>query len=60
MRKAIFLEAQITELETQGFASKAKARITIDLYTTDDKNMATLKNLYADDQRVTVILAEGK
>ena len=60
MNKVMFLEAKIKGIETQGFASKAKARITIDLYTTDDKNMATLKNLYADDQRVTVILAEGK
>ena len=60
MRKAIFLEAQIAELETHGFSSKAKARITIDLYTTDDENMATLKSLYADGQRVTVIMAEGK
>ena len=59
MKKAMFLEAQISGIETHGFGSKAKARITIDLYTTDDKNMAILKNLYADDQRVTVIMAEG-
>ena len=60
MNKAMFLEAQITEIETHGLASKAKARITIDLYTTDDENMATLKSLYADGVRVTVIVAEGK
>jgi len=60
MNKAMFLEAEIKGIETQGFASKAKARITIDLYTTDDENMATLKSPYADDQRVTVILAEKK
>jgi len=58
MKKAMFLEAQISGIETHGFGSKAKARITIDLYTTDDKNMAILKNLYADDQRVTVIVGE--
>ena len=58
MKKAMFLEAQISGLETHGFASKAKARITIDLYTTDDENMATLKSLCADDQRVTVIMGE--
>ena len=60
MNKVMFLEAQITEIETHGLASKAKARITIDLYTTDDENMATLKSLYADGVRVTVIMAEGK
>ena len=60
MNKAMFLETKIKGIETHGFASKAKARITIDLYTTDDENMAALKNLYADGQRVTVILAEGK
>jgi len=58
MNKAMFLEAKIKGIETQGFASKAKARITIDLYTTDDENMATLKSLCADDQRVTVIMGE--
>ena len=58
MNKAMFLEAQITEIETHGLASKAKARITIDLYTTDDKNMANLRNIYANGERVTVIVGE--
>ena len=58
MKKAMFLEAQISGIETHGFGSKAKARIIIDLYSTDDENMATLKDLYADGQRVTVIVGE--
>ena len=58
MNKAMFLDAQIKGIETQGFASKAKARITIDLYATDDENMVNLKDLYADGQRVTVIVGE--
>ena len=58
MNKVMFLEAQITEIETHGLASKAKARITIDLYTTDDKNMANLRNIYANGERVTVIVGE--
>jgi len=56
--KAMFLEAEIKSIETQGFASKAKARVTIDLHTTDDVNMANLRNMYAEGQRVTLILAE--
>ena len=58
MNKAMFLEAKIKGIETQGLASKAKARITIDLYTTDDKNMANLRNIYANGERATVIVGE--
>jgi len=60
--KAMFLETQIKDVETSGpitgFGSKAKARVTIDLYTSDDKNMANLKCIYAEGKNVTLILAE--
>ena len=58
MNKAMFLEAQVTEIETHGLASKAKARITIELHSTDSENMASLRNMYANNKRVTVIVGE--